>query len=89
MGGFLMGARVLLRCWPSIPLKPNAGVALTHFLMTVLDTLQVFATVCFPVLQFEAVKNWLMATRNVPKADNQFHEMTARYRTLSTPAAVL
>jgi len=41
------------------------------------------------VLQFEAVKNWLMATRNVPIADRGFPEMPARYPTLDVPFDVL
>jgi hypothetical protein len=34
---FCVSAGVLLRCWPKKTLKPNAGLALTYFLITVLD----------------------------------------------------
>ena len=43
------------------------------------DTLQVFATVGFPVLQLNAVKKQIVAACNVPQAEFQFVEMPAPY----------
>ena len=45
---------------------------------SVLDTLRVFATVGFLVLQFNTVKKQFAATRKVPVPDDDFLEMLAR-----------
>ena len=54
-----------------------------------IDTVRHFTKIGFPVLRFNGVNRHVLTARKVPFADNQFHEMAARYRTLSTPAAVL
>lgn len=50
------------------------------------NTLLVFTTVGFPMLQFEAVKNWLMTTRNAPIAAIDYENLrdcTGQFRPLT------